>query len=234
MRLDKRWNLFKCERCGKCCIEIGLPYDPKSVFEIAKFLNLSVKEVIKSYYGRIRKNHWISQDEKRTPCPFLRTDAKRKTCGIYQVRPEGCRSYPFDTDFGRQGVDCPAARIVYKKLYKCNHGEKNQNMWLKGKIIMSTHSLQLLDFPGNYKKGTLPYGPRAFIAIKTFSKVKWRDKTGNNEIDFTVISPECVSVSEFQYEVKRLIKELETLNKQADKFFRREKEKRSSMSFNKT
>ena len=47
MRLDKRWNLFKCQRCGKCCIEIGLPYDPERVFEIAKFLNLSVEEVIK-------------------------------------------------------------------------------------------------------------------------------------------------------------------------------------------
>jgi len=99
---------------------------------------------------------------------------------------------------------------------------------------MSTYRLQLLNFPGNYEKGTLPYGPRAFIAIKTYSEVKWHDKTGKKEIDFTVISPECVSVSEFQSEVKRLIKELETLNKQADKFFRREKEKKSSVSSNKT
>jgi hypothetical protein len=87
---------------------------------------------------------------------------------------------------------------------------------------MSTHSLQLLDFPGNYKKGTLPYGPSAYIALKTHSEVKWRDKTGKKEIDFTVISPRCTCVSEFQYEVKRLIKELQTLNKQADKL----KEKR--------
>jgi hypothetical protein len=99
---------------------------------------------------------------------------------------------------------------------------------------MSTHSLQLLDFPGNYEKGAIPYGPRAFIAIKASSKVKWCDKARKKEIDFTVISPGCVSVSEFQYEVKRLIKELETLNKQADRFFRREKEKKSSMSSNKT
>lgn len=99
---------------------------------------------------------------------------------------------------------------------------------------MSTHSLQLLDFPGNYKKGTLPYGPRAFIAIKTCSEVTWRNKTGKKEIDLTVISPECVSVSEFQYEVKRLIKELETLNKQADNFFRGEKKKKSSVSSDKT
>ena len=95
---------------------------------------------------------------------------------------------------------------------------------------MSTYRLQLVDFPGNYKKGTLPYGPRAYIAIKPCSKVKWRDKAGKKEIDFTVISPECVSVSEFQYEVERLIKELGTLKKQANKFFHLEMEKRSSMS----
>jgi hypothetical protein len=99
---------------------------------------------------------------------------------------------------------------------------------------MPTHRLQLLDFPGNYEKGTLPYGPSAYIALKRHSPVKWRDKTGKKEIDFTVITNRCTSMSEFQYEVKKLIKELETLNKQADRFFRRDKEKRSSMSTNKT
>jgi hypothetical protein len=98
---------------------------------------------------------------------------------------------------------------------------------------MSTYSLQLLDFPGSYEKGTMHYGPRAFIALKTSSEVKWRDKTGKKEIEFTVITPECVSVSEFKYNVKRLIKELETINKQADKFFCRDTKKRRSMLSNK-
>ena len=93
---------------------------------------------------------------------------------------------------------------------------------------MSTYRLQLLDFPGNYEKGILPYGPSAYIALKRSSSVKWRDKTGKKEIDFTVITHRCTSVSEFQYEIKRLIKELETINNQADRFFRRDKEKRGS------
>ena len=95
---------------------------------------------------------------------------------------------------------------------------------------MSTYSLQLLNFPGNCKKGTLPYGPRAYIALKSHSSVKWRDKAGIKEINFTVITHQCDSLSEFQYEVKRLSKELETLNKQADRFFRKDKEKRSSVA----
>lgn len=118
MRKDRRWELFECQRCGKCCIEIGLPYDPKSIFEIAKFLNLEVVQVIEKYYGRISEDgkSWESDDQKRTPCPFIKGDNDRKLCDIYSVRPSGCMLYPFNTDFGRAGVDCPGARVVYTKL----------------------------------------------------------------------------------------------------------------------
>ena len=109
---------FRVPTGGKCCVEIGLPYDPESIFEIAEFLNLEVAQVIEKYYGRITENGkaWESDDHKRTPCPFISGDSDRKSCAIYSVRPLGCRLYPFDTDFGLQGVDCPGARIVYAKL----------------------------------------------------------------------------------------------------------------------
>jgi Fe-S-cluster containining protein len=118
MRQDRRWELFECQRCGRCCTEIGLPYDPQSIFEIARFLHLEVGQVIDKYYGRITEDgkSWESDDHKRTPCPFISGDNDRKSCAIYSVRPSGCRLYPFDTDFGRAGVDCPGARIVYAKL----------------------------------------------------------------------------------------------------------------------
>ena len=95
---------------------------------------------------------------------------------------------------------------------------------------MPTYNLQLLDFPGNYDKGTLPHGPRAYIALKTHSTVTWRDKTRKKEIDFTVITSECVTVAEFRHHVKRLMKELETIDKQAEKFFGKDAEKRKATS----
>jgi Fe-S-cluster containining protein len=119
MQQEKRWELFKCHRCGKCCLEIGLPYDPEKIFEIAQFFDLTVEQVIEKYYGRIKQGSkfWISEDHKRTPCPFLKLDGDKGTnCIIYEVRPKGCRLYPFNTDFGRGGVDCPGAEIVYTKL----------------------------------------------------------------------------------------------------------------------
>jgi Fe-S-cluster containining protein len=114
---DRRWDLFKCQRCGKCCVG-RLPYDPKSILEIAEFLGLSVSQMIEKYYGRIIEDGktWESEDHKRTPCPFLRADGDRKSCAIYSVRPMGCRFYPFETNLGRADVDCPGAEIVYAKL----------------------------------------------------------------------------------------------------------------------
>jgi len=114
---DPRWKLFQCQRCGKCCDEIGLPYDGQRLHEIASFLNLTNDEVIEKYYGRFTKDrkHWISEDRKRTPCPFITTNGNRRACAIYLVRPHGCRCYPFETDFGCQGVDCPGADLVKMK-----------------------------------------------------------------------------------------------------------------------
>ena len=98
---------------------------------------------------------------------------------------------------------------------------------------MTTYSLQRLDSPGNYDDGTLPFGPRAHIALKASSGVTWQDKARRKKICFTVITPECVTVDEFRYQVKRLMEELETIEKQAEKFFAKEIEKKRAKSANK-
>lgn len=123
MQQGKRWELFECQRCGRCCNKHGLPHDiyndGERFSEIAQFLKLTVEQVIEKYYGRITEDgeHWESEDHKRTPCPFLRLEAGNKTtCIIYEVRPRGCRLYPFDT--GRGGVDCPGARIAHERFFR--------------------------------------------------------------------------------------------------------------------
>ena len=86
---------------------------------------------------------------------------------------------------------------------------------------MSTYSLKILSVPGSHAKGTLPHGPRAYIAVNGSSVVNLHDKTG--ESHSTVLTPECVSLSEFRTHVKRLIKELETIDSHAVKFFEKHK-----------
>ena len=116
MSKDRRWELFECQRCGICCTGIELPYDPKSIFEIAKFLKLTIKEVIEAYYGRLSEDgkSLEFEEHKRMPCPFLTNEPNmKKSCRIYPVRPYACRDYPFDT---MGSLDCPVARKVYAKL----------------------------------------------------------------------------------------------------------------------
>ena len=101
------WEHFRCKKCGKCCSEIGLPYPAHRLCEIAKFLNVTPEEFIEKYIGKIieedgEKRVQISLDKVK-PCPFLLPD---NLCSIYEVRPDGCRLYPIETDCGREGVDC--------------------------------------------------------------------------------------------------------------------------------
>jgi Fe-S-cluster containining protein len=88
---------------------------------MAEYLGIAPQELIHKYYGRAAADgkHWISEDEKRKPCPFLVSeDGRKKACAIYPVRPAGCRAFPFDSDFGTNGVNCPAAAEVAAKLRK--------------------------------------------------------------------------------------------------------------------
>jgi len=112
---DKKclWECFTCQKCGRCCRQIGLlPWDGERLSDIANFLGMSEEIVVEKYYGRIivKDGRKVIEryDQKRTTCPFLQQD---NTCKIYPVRPLGCRLYPVETDIGRDGVDCPGLTI---------------------------------------------------------------------------------------------------------------------------
>lgn len=116
--MTELWKYFECQRCGQCCKASGLPWDPLRTQEIADFLKVSKNDLIERYYGEFSPDgkSFVFKEEKRKPCPFLQSEKEKKSCTIYPVRPLGCRLYPFETDGGRGGVDCPAAKVVYDKL----------------------------------------------------------------------------------------------------------------------
>lgn len=107
-------TFFNCYRCGKCCNELGLPYDAENLTQIADYLKININEVIFRYYGSLAEDEKSLEfdDDKRTPCPFLKLAGETISCAIYSVRPSGCKEYPLYTDCGRQGVDCPGAKVV--------------------------------------------------------------------------------------------------------------------------
>jgi Fe-S-cluster containining protein len=85
---------------------------------MAAYLGMTVEEVIHKYYGSPAGDgeHWIPDEARRRPCPFLKREGLVYACGIYSVRPGPCRAFPFDTDFGTGGIACPAAKEVQLKL----------------------------------------------------------------------------------------------------------------------
>ena len=78
---------------------------------------------------------------------------------------------------------------------------------------MTTWNLRLLPFSDFYENKPTGDGPRAYIAIKHSSdRIKWKE--GKNEIEIYTISPDCTIFEDFEFQVDRLIKELETIKKQ--------------------
>ena len=100
---------FTCQLCGNCCTG-GPGYvwmTSEEVAKLAEHLKLTVEQTMKKYCRRIGSR--ISLKENRTEsgqydCVFLVDkkikDAKgvvhtRRVCGVYQVRPLQCRTWPF-------------------------------------------------------------------------------------------------------------------------------------------
>ena len=207
--MDERWNYFKCQRCGKCCEKLGLPYDPESVLKIADFLGITIEKLIEDYYGELIDDPkgWISQDKKRTPCPFLQSTDMNKACKIYEVRPEGCRLYPFNTDFGRCGVECPGAEIANDKWKDIHRDELNDKL---------CGPFGLLEIPFDEK---FPSHPVAKIKLCSYTTKKI------GEEEYICLSPQCVTYNELKFYVDYLKIELDELAEKGKEFFSKEAER---------
>ena len=84
---------FKCTGCGKCCT--GSPgyvwIEEEEIEEMAKFLNISVKE-FKCKYTRFAHGRLALLEKKVSyDCIFL----KDKKCLLYEARPRQCKQFPF-------------------------------------------------------------------------------------------------------------------------------------------
>src|SRR3990167_6888091 len=197
--MSDMWEYFKCQQCGACCRDIGLPYDANSVHKMADLFKVTVKEVIEKYYGRTSPDGsswvWESEDSKRTPCPFLKFADGKYLCEIYFIRPLGCRAYPMYTDGGRQGVDCPAAKIIYDNLEK-DMEKANE----KARLMSYRFDFKVIS-PKKKDKLFTPYG---HIYLKSYSE----DKQGD-----ILLSPTCIDENEIDEQISFLIADLEKVRK---------------------
>lgn len=84
---------FECTRCGACCTRPGPVYFPASdLARAAAHLDLAPAEFRRKFNLR-KLNGVLALDPPGDgPCRFLEEDGG---CGIYEGRPEQCRTWPF-------------------------------------------------------------------------------------------------------------------------------------------
>ena len=87
---------FNCERCGRCCKEIGIPWAGLDPHLVSDYLNMDLHDFL-DFYGYM-VNAYSGEIEHPefgvTPCPFLQWDMEKAICKIYPVRPWICKGYP--------------------------------------------------------------------------------------------------------------------------------------------
>ena len=87
---------FNCQRCGRCCKEIGIPWSELDFQRVAAYLHMDLDDFLKLYGFQI--NQYTAEIEHMdfgvTPCPFVKYDKEKAICKIYPVRPWVCKGYP--------------------------------------------------------------------------------------------------------------------------------------------
>lgn len=92
----KSKDKLSCKMCDKCCIYRGdIRLTPINVCEIAKFLNISIKEFLEKYTDRLeidKPEIVLKTKGKLKECILY--NEKIKGCGIHKVKPMQCVMFP--------------------------------------------------------------------------------------------------------------------------------------------
>lgn len=85
---EKAFEKIDCLSCANCCKTKGPTFSKKDINRIAKSKNLSPQDFSDKHLKINEDGNYVLN---QTPCVFLEADNK---CGIYEIRPEACASYP--------------------------------------------------------------------------------------------------------------------------------------------
>ncbi|MHC4645584.1 MAG: YkgJ family cysteine cluster protein [Planctomycetota bacterium] len=92
---------FECRQCGRCCSGPAEGYiwvTKPEIQYIADFLKISVGQLRREYIKRVGFRSTVVEKPGNRDCVFLREIEGHKTCMIYPVRPNQCRTWPFWPD----------------------------------------------------------------------------------------------------------------------------------------
>lgn len=95
---DYAFNSDACVLCnGKCCIGesgyIWVNEDEISIF--VKFLNIKREEFVLKYLQKINSRHTLKEVKYKNGYACIFFNEKIMGCGVYEIRPNQCRTFPF-------------------------------------------------------------------------------------------------------------------------------------------
>lgn len=131
----RRLLSFRCTGCGNCCRDPLLPLTDEDVKRISERTGDAPREIVRF----IDRNAIDMDDEpeafailrqgrrvmilrhERGGCRYLGSDDR---CSIYGARPLGCRIFPFDPSFDKQGK---IRRLKLIQATECPHELDGEN-----------------------------------------------------------------------------------------------------------
>lgn len=127
-----------CTICGRCCRESESIFIHKDELNILLTFNPELKNEI--IPNKIFPEHFELKDIQ--PCKYI--DPKTNKCGIYNSRPQVCRSYPLVLI-----ESAGKARSIINLRYKCNF---SVNLILEKSMILFDDAIKKIEKNGNYNK----------------------------------------------------------------------------------
>jgi len=106
---------FLCRKCGKRCRTYVPRFTEKHIKEISDHLGIPFAEC----FRRCRDRHRPGTPGASPSCPFF--SKRDRLCGIYPLRPDVCRLYPFS--FGGGDLSCPEYRRHVRIVDRMTRGE---------------------------------------------------------------------------------------------------------------
>jgi len=136
--------------CSFCCTHFGnVDIITLEGLRIIEYLRELPKQMQKSLQKKIEKNQKERENQKTSPCPFLKSD---NTCLVYEIRPYSCRKLYSVNKCGRNGptVHRQAEELSKETIVKLQDLDSNG---YSGHITYILHLLRQPDFLTVYLSG---------------------------------------------------------------------------------
>jgi Fe-S-cluster containining protein len=124
------WSInlpFLCTKCGVCCTldDLLMAGEVKAKPEEQPEIHSKLKALYEELAVLLKKGEEEYDNYvMHTRCPFQ----KGKICGIYPIRPEGCRQFP-NTVFGMLSQDCEALTRFKKQRIAIKRGRATKETY---------------------------------------------------------------------------------------------------------